>query len=500
MGCNADWLDRCAIVRAHRWADLMPGTANENASVRVCEMVRDCDWINLPKNPPHILMSNGALVVAEGYPKSHHNSSLIPEAVEFCLTFDNTTAAAKQKPLNGIPQDSEHDDQKTSNEVEILDENQLAQLLALIAYQIDGENYRSLIVNRCFKRVAGEETDTKVTAISPESVAASPLNDSGVECGDPPVSVETEGPATQSTSRRKRKFCRPCKIPQSPTEGLEEPPPCKVPEVDPHLVGQTSEISDTIAPTLMNALASAAQLEPKHQVPILPNLTPTPPSANKLVLPLATTPKVSSSVPRPILPRPMITNASNAPVASVQSLPSLPDPSNDPVDSSEADDILASTRRYGKSFVCNQCKLAFLSLNSLCEHTYSQHKAFRCNFCGAQFTQRSNLQRHSLRHVGFKPFVCGVCQKEYYRKDHLVRHIEVTHPGTDSKKNIIVKLTSAECLDYLDAITQQHTQLQLQNAQAKTAKQEESVAPIVTAAAAVADTNLSVETASMKAA
>ncbi|VDK34930.1 unnamed protein product [Taenia asiatica] len=432
-----------------------------------------------------------------------------------CVHDAVSTAAAKQKPTSGAPQDSERDDQKASNEVEILDENQLAQLLvrallpsfskeirlqALIAYQIDGENYRSLIVNRCFKRVAGEEADIKVTAISPESVAASPLNDSGVECGDPAVSVETEGLVTQSTSRRKRKFCRPCKIPQSPSGVLEGPSPCKVPEMEPHSVGQTSEVSDAIAPTLMNALASAAQLEPKHQVPILPNLTPSPPLANKLVLPLATTPKVSSSAPRPILPRPMTTNASNTPVTSVQSLASLPDPSNEPVDSSEADDILASTRRYGKSFVCNQCKLAFLSLNSLCEHTYSQHKAFRCNFCGAQFTQRSNLQRHSLRHVGFKPFVCGVCQKEYYRKDHLVRHIEVTHPGTDSKKNIIVKLTSAECLDYLDAITQQHTQLQLQSAQAKTAKQEESIAPIATAVAAVADTNLPVETASMKAA
>ncbi|CDS40362.1 zinc finger protein [Echinococcus multilocularis] len=485
MGCNADWLDRCAIVRAHRWADLMPGAANEKPSVRVCECE---DWmINLPKNPPHFPMSNG----------------------------ENTTADEKQKLLNGALQDSECNGQEASSEVAILDENQLAQLLvralfpsfakeirlqALIAYQIDGENYRSLIVNRCFKRVAGEEADNKITAISPEPVAASPLNDSGVECGDPPVSVETEGPVTQSTSRRKRKFCRPCKIPQSPPGALEEVPPCKMPEMEQHLVGQTPEVSDTIAPTLMNALASAAQLEPKHQVPILPNLNSTPPTTNKLVLPLTTTPKVSSSTPRPILPRPMLTNTTNTPVTSVQSLASLPDPSNDPVDSSETDDILASTRRYGKSFVCNQCKLAFLSLNSLCEHTYSQHKAFRCNFCGAQFTQRSNLQRHSLRHVGFKPFVCGVCQKEYYRKDHLVRHIEVTHPGTDSKKNIIVKLTSAECLDYLDAITQQHTQLQLQNPQTKSDKQEESIAPVATAMAAVVDTNPPAETASMKAA
>ena len=407
--------------------------------------------------------------------------------------------------------ESECSDQPTSNETVTLNENQLAQLLvrallpsfakeirlqALIAYQVDGANYRSLIVDRCFKRVtAKDDSDIKITAISPDVVSTSPLNDSGVECGDPPLSVETEGPSAQSTSRRKRKFCRPCKIPQSPPSTAEEPPPCKVPEMEANSIAKTPEASDSIAPTLMNALASAAQLELKHQVPILPNPNSTPPVANRHVLPLTPTSKVASSTPRPILPRPMATNGANLQVTSLQPLASLPDPSTDPADSSENDDALASTRRYGKSFVCNQCKLAFLSLNSLCEHTYSQHKAFRCNFCGAQFTQRSNLQRHSLRHVGFKPFVCGVCQKEYYRKDHLVRHIEVTHPGTDSKKNIIVKLTSAECLDYLDSVAQRHNQLQLQNMQStEPAKQEEAVAS--TAATSVSgDSTLPTETA-----
>ena len=217
------------------------------------------------------------------------------------------------------------------------------------------------------------------------------------------------------------------------------------------------------------------------------------------MLSLTSTSKVASSTPRPILPRPMVSSSTNVQVPSLQPLASLPDPSTDPQDFSETDDALVSTRRYGKSFVCNQCKLAFLSLNSLCEHTYSQHKAFRCNFCGAQFTQRSNLQRHSLRHVGFKPFVCGVCQKEYYRKDHLVRHIEVTHPGTDSKKNIIVKLTSAECLDYLDSVAQRHNQQQIQNKQSSEPGKGEGTMVPVTSITVSGDSALSAESASTNA-
>ncbi|KER31121.1 hypothetical protein T265_13043, partial [Opisthorchis viverrini] len=109
---------------------------------------------------------------------------------------------------------------------------------------------------------------------------------------------------------------------------------------------------------------------------------------------------------------------------------------------------LAHTRR----FICNQCRKNFASLAELNRHTLEAHTSFKCTICSAHFTQRSNLQRHSLKHVGFKPFTCNLCNKEYYRKDHLVRHIEVTHPNHDPKMNITVHLTSSECLDYLDRI------------------------------------------------
>ncbi|CAH8549568.1 unnamed protein product [Dicrocoelium dendriticum] len=103
-----------------------------------------------------------------------------------------------------------------------------------------------------------------------------------------------------------------------------------------------------------------------------------------------------------------------------------------------------------RRFPCNQCREEFPSLHTLEEHTMFRHGAYRCHICRAKFTQRSNLQRHALKHVGFKPFECRVCCKAYYRKDHLMRHMEMSHPGHAPRENITVHLTSSESLEFLN--------------------------------------------------
>ncbi|VDM05706.1 unnamed protein product [Schistocephalus solidus] len=103
-----------------------------------------------------------------------------------------------------------------------------------------------------------------------------------------------------------------------------------------------------------------------------------------------------------------------------------------------------------RRFPCNQCRDEFFSLNALEQHTLAAHGSYKCHICKADFTQRSNLQRHALKHIGFKPFECRVCMKAYYRKDHLMRHMEMVHPGRAPRENIMVHLTSSESLDYLD--------------------------------------------------
>lgn len=104
-----------------------------------------------------------------------------------------------------------------------------------------------------------------------------------------------------------------------------------------------------------------------------------------------------------------------------------------------------------RAFSCNQCgELEFRSLQHLEHHTLETHGGYRCHVCGAKFTQRSNLQRHALKHVGFKPFQCRICKHGYYRKDHLMRHMEVLHPTFPARENIEVFLTSSQSLDYLN--------------------------------------------------
>ncbi|KAM7541028.1 hypothetical protein Aperf_G00000024291 [Anoplocephala perfoliata] len=104
-----------------------------------------------------------------------------------------------------------------------------------------------------------------------------------------------------------------------------------------------------------------------------------------------------------------------------------------------------------RAFSCNQCgEMEFRSLQHLETHTMEVHGGYRCHVCGSKFTQRSNLQRHALKHVGFKPFQCRICKHGYYRKDHLMRHMEVLHPTFNARENIEVFLTSSQSLDYLN--------------------------------------------------
>ncbi|BHF76675.1 hypothetical protein SprV_0501977600 [Sparganum proliferum] len=422
-------------------------------------------------------------------------------------------------------------------------------LQALLVYQADNSCNRSFIVNRCFQRHeengaispyqsfaadAGSESELEVkrqrvcsgrtgspsTATSDPQTPTQQLDTSCDSASQSLIKPEDDVPScsplpsvptpsiTPSSSRRKRKFCRPCKIPQAeetlttheptirpePEEGKTEegvgpkgstplpPQPPQEQQQKPVLLPQKQQPSvqhpltvtaiDCLNSTILTALSRSLFSKPEPKTTLFPQVS-LKPITTAVGLSSTTT---APTVPRPIRPRILPANSlsTTTPQTSITftaATTTTTATSNSTVlstavvapegnataaaEPTETDDAWAASRRYAKSFVCNQCRFVFGSLNALCEHTYSLHKAFRCNYCQAQFTQRSNLQRHSLRHVGFKPFVCAVCSKEYYRKDHLVRHIEITHPGSDPKTSIIVKLSSAECLDYLESLAEQ---------------------------------------------
>lgn len=55
-------------------------------------------------------------------------------------------------------------------------------------------------------------------------------------------------------------------------------------------------------------------------------------------------------------------------------------------------------------------------------------RSHMCPECGKSFSQRGNLNRHRLIHLGVKPFRCSQCGKAFNQKIHLDKH-ERTHTG-----------------------------------------------------------------------
>ncbi|KAF5400465.1 Zinc finger protein, partial [Paragonimus heterotremus] len=417
----------------------------------------------------------------DNYAQEHVNASdpIIPLYCRVVLVVPNLssmtslTKSESQDPVNGnlceSIQSSILSISKTANREPTAEEERLSRVLlervlppftksikiqALVVYQADQGKMKCLLVNHEYISGGLEPNDH--------------LSDSGSKRSELDGTID-QSETCQLGSCRKRKLYRPCKIPQngafesessvSPIPNNKSPsPPTSsfTPSCFSHSTAITCTTADVV-PLNHNAVSDAVLL-PVSAVTLMPRLS---------VFSLPVT--VLSALPRPILPRmgldKPVTTATvfSVPVTTqiFQSAPTQPTVEDvksttlaSPVESAENN----FNRRFGKSFICNQCHKDFASLNLLCAHTFSVHRGFRCTICRAQFTQRSNLQRHSLRHVGFKPFVCKVCDKAYYRKDHLVRHIEVSHPGRDPRVSLTVKLTSAECLDYLEKLQQNTTE------------------------------------------
>ena len=85
---------------------------------------------------------------------------------------------------------------------------------------------------------------------------------------------------------------------------------------------------------------------------------------------------------------------------------------------------------------CDLCQKSFRSKLSLRIHEQQVHgeRKHKCNLCEYKSTTSTNLKLHHDRvHLMTKNFSCEICEKYFYQKYQLQKHMSLIHAGNVSK-------------------------------------------------------------------
>ena len=97
-----------------------------------------------------------------------------------------------------------------------------------------------------------------------------------------------------------------------------------------------------------------------------------------------------------------------------------------------------------KTHICLKCERTFFLKHHLKRHIDTVHekkKQTKCLFCAFSCYDQGSLNRHTeFVHKTEKPHQCSICELKYKSKGHLKRHFDSVHGSIKTKSaNFVVK-------------------------------------------------------------
>lgn len=97
-------------------------------------------------------------------------------------------------------------------------------------------------------------------------------------------------------------------------------------------------------------------------------------------------------------------------------------------------DALQGEVSEGFRITPEQCYMKFAPKSVALAEEAKAKNNLKCKFCAKDFSAKSRLMEHLVRHTNEKPFPCSICDKKFTRSDSLKKHLFISHFITLSVK------------------------------------------------------------------